>query len=559
TTLATTYYPDEASEEDFQTSYAAPQTNAVSLVAHELAHQWFGDLTTCVDWSQAWLNEGFATYFQGLYLEKTRGVDHFRWDLGLRAEQFLDEDALDYRRPIVEKSYVFPDDVFDYTTYEKGAWMLHELRYLMGDDAFFRGITEFLNANAFASVDTHDLRKAMEKASGLSLEEFFDQAFFKPGFPEFEVEYEWDDAGKTAAVRVKQTQKMESGTPAFKLPCDIVFYVEGKRMEWRVGLNGAEQAFAIKLPSMPSIVEFDPRRWLLKKVAFRKSLKLLLNQLESSEDASSRADAAKALGVSKADAAVAGLKKAAVKEQFWDVRASALRALGAIGTPAALEALLEVGLPGNRRERRGLAEALGFFRDKRARETLVELLESDASPYVRCEAALSLGKAWPEDILPVLKKAMGVHSPNETLAEACLDAMGSINDKEVGGIVADCLRYGKPTRVRIGALKAIKRRGALLDGELPKLKEVLLKDKEFRVRQYLVAKLVPAIGDRRFLESLGEAAKTDRDPRIRRRALEALHRMSDTREVSHEISVLKAQVEQLKGESKVRPQPASTS
>ncbi|MDA4120095.1 MAG: M1 family metallopeptidase, partial [Thaumarchaeota archaeon] len=87
TTLSTNYYPDAASEEDFQTYYSSPHVNAVDLVAHELAHQWFGDLVTCLDWAHAWLNEGFATYFQVLYIEKSRGVDQMRWDLNSRVEE----------------------------------------------------------------------------------------------------------------------------------------------------------------------------------------------------------------------------------------------------------------------------------------------------------------------------------------------------------------------------------------------------------------------------------------------------------------------------------------
>ena len=89
TTLATTYYPDAASEEDFQTSYSTPHVNAVDLVAHELAHQWFGDYVTCADWPHAWLNESFATYFQALYIERTRGVDQMRWDLDSPGEGLL--------------------------------------------------------------------------------------------------------------------------------------------------------------------------------------------------------------------------------------------------------------------------------------------------------------------------------------------------------------------------------------------------------------------------------------------------------------------------------------
>ncbi|HEV2227080.1 MAG TPA: M1 family metallopeptidase [Nitrososphaerales archaeon] len=550
TTFSTNYYPDETSEEDFQTSYSAPHVNAVDLVAHEAAHQWFGDLVTCSDWAHAWLNEGFATYFQVLYLEKSRGVDQMRWDLSARMEEYFEEDEHEYRRPIVDRDYVWPDDLFDEHLYPKAAAMLHELRFVMGDDSFFRGINSFLKTFSYSKADTQDLLKSMVYSSGLQLEEFFEQSFFKAGHPEFEVTYSWEDEKRAATLRVRQAQKTDDGTPVFKLPCEIVFYVEGKRLNFVVNLDSAEQTLTFMLPSKPSVVEFDPRRWLLKKVKFDKGIDLLLSQLESSQDAWSRGEAAKELGKLKSNRAIANLNAAAVKEQFWHVRASALEALGAIGSEDALKALLDMDVPKNRRVRRGLAKALGEFKDERARTLLLSLLRKDESPYVRCEAALALAKSWPEGALPHLKDAMKVHSPNETLAEACLDAMGKLGDSEVKDIVKKCLVYGNPTRVRIGALKAIKGRGYVLDEEVPKLKEIILHDQEFRVRLHLINQVVRPLGDRRFIEEVREAAGTGRELKIRRKALETYHELALSAEHSALVSNLRAEVEGLKEENR---------
>ena len=241
TTLAMNYYPDASSEEDFSPSYAAPWQTAVNLVAHELAHQWFGDYVTCSDWCHAWVNEGWATYLQSLYIEQSRGADEMRWEMRARESEYFDEDESQYRRPIVEREYVWPHDVFDHTTYRKGAAMLHELRFVLGDESFFKGVNGFLNAHAKGPADTDDFRKSMERASGVPLEEFFEQAFYRPGFPEFRVEYAWDDGAKTATLRVKQAQETGDGTPVFKLPCDIVFYVDGKRGKFRTWLDSPDQ------------------------------------------------------------------------------------------------------------------------------------------------------------------------------------------------------------------------------------------------------------------------------------------------------------------------------
>lgn len=556
TTLATTYYPDAASEEDFSTSYSLPMQRPVDLVSHELAHQWFGDYVTCADWPHAWLNEGFASYFQELYLERTRGVDEMIWHLDTRTEDYFEEAEKEYRRPIVEREYVWPDDLFDSHLYPKGASMLHQLRFLVGDDAFFAGISRYLKAHALSVADTHDFRKAMEAASGMQLEEFFEQSFYKPGHPEFEVSYEWDDTQGLATLRVKQTQGTDDGTPVYKLPCEVAFYSDGKRISRRVTLDGAEQSFVFALPGKPAIVEFDPRRWLLRKTKFEKSVSLLLNQLSGSKDAYSRAEAARELGRLKAEGAIEGLARAAATEQFWHVRACAFKALGEIGTDAALAGILGAGIPKDRRARRGLAAGLGSFKDRRAVDLLLKLLEEDESPYVRCEAALSLAKSWPEGALPHLMKAMQVHTVNETLAEACLAAMGKVKDEEVARIVAGSLRYGRPVRERIGALKAIKERGRILDDEVPVLREILLRDKEFRVRMYLVDGLLRTLQDLRFVGALKEASKSDPQLSVRRKALHLHHQLESMKETNETLAGLRAEVERLREEGR-RAAPAA--
>ena len=550
TTLATTYYPDAASEEDFQTTYASPHLNPAGLVAHELAHQWFGDLVTCADWPHAWLNEAFATYFQTLYFERTRGVDAMRWDMEARTENYFEEDEKHYRRPIVDRNYVWIDDVFDYTTYDKGSCMLHQLRYYMGDPSFFGGVTEYLKSHSFSAADSHDFLKVMERTGGLQLQELFEQSFYKPGHPEFEIDYSFDDSASIATLHVRQVQSLEGGTPVFKLPCEFVFYVGGEPKTYRVWIDSADQKLSFSLTRKPTIVEFDPKRWLLKKVKFEKGPDLLLGQLENSNDASSRAEAARALGKTKSDRVIEGLKNAAAKEQFWDVRACALQAIGEIGSKNALKALLEIGVPNNRRVRRALVEALGNFKDEKAREVILRLLKTDESPYVRCEATLSLAKCWPEGSLPYLKEAMKVHSPNETLAEACLEAMGKIKDEEVKNIVKAHLPYGNPGRMRIGALKAIKGRGSIAEDEVKTLRDILLSDKEFRVRAYLVDYVIRTLGDARFLDALKDASSGDPDARVRRSALETYHEIVSGVEHASSLAKLRAEVEELKEENR---------
>jgi aminopeptidase N len=471
----------------------------------------------------------------------------------VNAQDVFSEDESEYRRPIVDKNFVFADDIFDDTTYKKGAWMLHELRYLMGDKAFFSGLKGYLGKFSEKNADTHDFRKSMEEASGLSLEQFFEQSVFLAGFPEFEVSYSWNQESKSAMVGVKQTQDVDLLTPLFVLPCDLVFYTAKGRQKKRIWLRGPQQSFTYELDEEPSIVEFDPEQWLLKKVKFTKGLRLLANQLERSEDASSRAEAARDLGVLKSAQAVEALEKAASRQQFWFVNACALKALGEIGTKDALEAILRAGKPSNRRTRRALAEALANFDDARAGNAVEELLTTDLSPYVRCEAALSIAKQMGRESLPILKEVMKTKSPNEALAEACLEAIGKSNAEEGWETLREYLAYGKPTRARIGALKGIKARGRLIDGEVPILKGILLSDPEFSVRDYVANKLASAVNDPRLLDALKKSSETDRDNRVRRGALKAIHALSNEAEGATTMAALREEVERLKAAVKRLP------
>ena len=181
------------------------------LVAHELAHQWFGDLLTCKDWSHIWLNEGFASYFGPLFTEHDRGDDVFRLEMKGSLEGYLGSDQR-YRRPIVESLYETSDDMFDGVTYSKGACVLHTLRGLLGDVAWWKGIRAYVAAHKFQVVETDDFRKAMETASGKDLKWFFDQWVYKAGHPELKVRWHYrrrrqDGARSRSSRRRRSTSR----------------------------------------------------------------------------------------------------------------------------------------------------------------------------------------------------------------------------------------------------------------------------------------------------------------------------------------------------------------
>ncbi|MCL4539201.1 MAG: M1 family metallopeptidase, partial [Bacteroidetes bacterium] len=172
TTLTDTTLHDERSHLDYQSD---------DLVSHELAHQWFGDLITCRDWSHAWLNEGFATYFNALFREHDRGWDDFQYAMQVNFDTLAEEIDERYHRQIVEKRYWDSEELFDMHTYMKGAWVLHGIRGVLGDDLFWKAVKLYVSTNRATNVETSDFRKAIEQVSGLNLEKYFEQWLYSPG------------------------------------------------------------------------------------------------------------------------------------------------------------------------------------------------------------------------------------------------------------------------------------------------------------------------------------------------------------------------------------------
>src|SRR5262249_33424926 len=257
------------------------------LVAHELAHQWWGDLLTCRDWAHGWLNEGFATYFEALWMEHDKGAAEFRYTLQQEAQEYFEEDSKEYRRPIVCNLYQDPIELFDRHLYQKGGLVLHMLRSALGDRLFWKAMQHYCVKHYGQSVITSDLQRAIEETTGRNLDWFFDQWIYKAGHPELSVEYRWDEEAKLAHVTVKQTQDTKTivgtdgfATPLFRLPVVIDFESAGQRQEFPVTIDAAQQTFHCPLPSRPQMMRFDPGNWILKTLDFRPPKDWLLYQLQ---------------------------------------------------------------------------------------------------------------------------------------------------------------------------------------------------------------------------------------------------------------------------------------
>ncbi|MCY4544108.1 MAG: M1 family metallopeptidase [Gemmatimonadetes bacterium] len=229
-----------------------------AVVAHEIAHQWFGDSVTESDWHHLWLSEGFATYFGALFFEEADGVERFHQMLSRSRARYIEAN----RRapaPIFNPAITDLFDLLNAYNYSKGGLVLHMLRGLMGDEAFFDGIRRFYREFRDQTVLTRDFQAVMETRYGNSLDWFFEQWIFRTGHPVVEATWTWDERTGEVAVQVRQTQRQEP----FRLPVTLAFAV-GDREQWRrVELRDRSHVFRFDLDEAPGEVLLDPDAWLL--------------------------------------------------------------------------------------------------------------------------------------------------------------------------------------------------------------------------------------------------------------------------------------------------------
>ncbi len=497
------------------------------LVAHELAHQWFGDLLTCKDWSHAWLNESFATYFDSLFNEHEHGFDSFRYNMLGNARNYFGEDKEHYRRPIVTNVYKEPTDIFDRHLYEKGSCVLHMLRYVLGDELWWRSINTYLTDNRGASVETVDLINAVEKATGQNLRWFFDQWVFKAGHPEYRVRYDWDKKAKEAVIWVVQEHRTDEETGLFRMPIMFEFKMKGGRTKrFKEWVEDQEHTFRFKLASEPELFGFDPDNHVLKRAMITKPRAMWLRQLQTSKHAMARVMAAKELGRIGAPWAVDALSKAFSKERFWGVQIDIASALGTAGTPEAYDALVGALRVRNVKARRGVVEALGGFKRAETVSHMKAALGAKDSYHVPAEALRSIGKGRTKGAERVLKEHLAVDSWNDVIRWGALDGLARLNDE---GNLKTFMKYSELGHNHLSRTAAVRGLGAVGRGHqdvTDRLVE-LVKDRHIRVQMTAIQQL-GQLGDPRALDPLkalveGESA----DRRLFRAAEEAMRRIRE--------------------------------
>jgi aminopeptidase N len=532
------------------------------LVAHETAHQWFGDLLTCEDWSNAWLNEGFADYFTALYARSAHGDDAFAEEVDGLRRGYLREAERDYRRPIVERRYADPIDLFDRHTYNKGALVLHMIHHLLGEEGWTKGIHAYVERFAAQTVTTADLQDTLEKTTGVALGPIFDGYVYGAGHPELKVKWDYRPDTHQVHLEIRQAQKLDAQVGLFAFPLDVALVGEKETAARRVQVAARDfQELYIESAERPRTVVLDPEGWILKTVDFAKPAAEWAIQLTASKPLAAKLEAIRALGDLGGDEAVAALGRALRDEPFYAARREAARALGAIKKEPALAALRAGIADRDSRVRSAVLDALGNFPDSlpdRAAELipiLKKALETDDSYAVRAAAASSLGELEKQrdQVAPLLVAALGQESHREAVRGAAIRALAQVDPARAWDHAVRLAKYGAPIQSRSEALDAlvtIGKKDRHRRDEARKILEGYLDDPYYSLRESTYRHLGD-LGDPAAIPAIEHRARLEADGRQRRNAEKAVERIRAAEAKGREDQALRDRVEQLERETEV--------
>jgi aminopeptidase N len=423
TTLSESLLHDEMAAIDF--------VRDVEIVAHEFSHQWFGDLVTCKDWSDLWLNEGFATYCELIFWEKTRGFDMFLYKLIKTADIYIEETKYHYNRPLVTRIYKHPDYLFDAHCYQKGACVLNMLRNHIGEDALKVSLRIYLETFKDKNAETDDLRKIIEDTTRENMQKFFDQWIYTPSHPQLDIEISLESPDKIRfKIRQSQVDFKHKRYNAenqnlhrnfeFTLEVKITFSTENNNTKIleQINISKTITEHSIKIPENTKIegISIDPNYKILKEI---KSLKIanetkdfqlkeiIKNQLRKGLTVVERVEAARALKQNFSQDIVDELVQSIMVDPFYGVSVEAASTLGSYyegnnydESILAYQALVscinnEKAITSLHPEiKEAIIKAIGNFGREESLYLLKSILRQENESYfVRAAAAMAIGKS----------------------------------------------------------------------------------------------------------------------------------------------------------------------
>jgi len=518
------------------------------LVAHELAHQWFGDLLTCKDWSHIWLNESFATYYETLYAGHRHGPDQLLYELFERQRSLLNRSG--DTRPIVRRNYASPDDMFNHLTYPKGSWVLHMLRAQLGAELYRECIRIYVERHRLGSVVTEDLNRVLEEQTGRSWDRFFDQWIYHGGYPELEATYAWDEINQAARISISQKQKLSDEVLLFHLPLKVRFKAKDFTVDQPILVDEQQEDFKISLPGKPDIVRLDPDLNILARIRFPLPRPMIEAQLGELDDMTGRLLAIEHLTKRRDHRSVALLRKSLQTDPFYGVRIKASQSLRSIHSGEALEALLASLDQTDARVRLQVVRDLGGFYGEDAYEALAKVTQSDSNPAIVAEALKGLAGYGKPETLEIITRHLRMPSYHDLVARAALSAARKHGDPTLRDPIFDWLTQDvdalthQAVNDAMTALAQLAREAT----DQADVREALLSRVEHPRESVRLAALraLGMLGDPQALPALERFAGADTRKRERQTAQSAIRAIREKRPVSQDLQQLRKEVLELR-------------
>jgi aminopeptidase N len=541
--------------------------NTESLVAHELAHQWFGDLVVIKHWSHAWIKEGMASYCEVLWTEHEYDKDEAAYYLLGEAQSYLSEDSSRYRRPIVTNIYREAIELYDRHLYEKGACVYHMIRAELGDDLFDRFVHTFVRDNAHKTVETIDLLRAIDKSTGCNLAFLFDQYVYRGGHPDYKVAYSWDGDSKLAKLTVTQTQAKEGihtlANDLFDLKVPIGFgYVKGEEVDLKVTkirIYEKEQVLYFPMETKPDFISFDVGNNYLKTVTLEYPLPELKAQLKSDPDPISRIYATEAIAKKGNLEAVAALTDCLANEEFWAVRLEAAQQLAKIKLDiSATNLIAEIG-DEDAFVRKAIVDELGNIKTPATYAAIKQLVEAgDESYYVEAAACRALGgmttaslKDKQEEVIALLTNVLNTRAGwNEVVRAGAIGGLAKMTDSPVAlNTILEYVQPGVPQPLRLPSIRAL---GAISQGQSEaNLTVIIEKLSELSCESFFLTQVsvVNALSQMETVKAIGVLqglASQSPDGRVKRMADEGVQKVQKKIGNDRAVKQLREELEEVK-------------
>lgn len=518
--------------------------DSTGLVAHELAHQWFGDLVTCKDWSHLWLNEGFATYYDALYTRHKDGLDDFLYQMRGNAGAVLNQQ--NDTNAIVRRDFNSPNDQFGFHAYPKGSWILHMLRSQLGEDLYRKIVKTYLERHQYGVVATEDLNKVIEEVSGRSFDQFFNQYVYHAHHPELNISYSWDERTKLAKVSIQQVQKLSDDVLLFNVPLPVRFKGKsGSITERTLAVKEKAEDFYITLPEAPEVVRIDPNYTLLAKVTFNVPTAMLHAMLADKNDMLGRLSAVEQLS-GKAEA-LAKLKDTLNNDPFYGVRLAAARSIRALQTDEALDALVASAKQSDARVRREVVSSIaGFYREK-SYDALKQTVASEKNPDIQATALGAMGAYTKAEVRDAILKGLQSTSYRNNVADAAITAIRAQADASYIQPLMDALQKSEANFTSGGFARGLDTLARLAADEEKKdaVREFLLRylDSSKRRVQFAAIAGLGTLGDMKAAGALEKLAGAPKESPTRASAERALAALRETKKlVPAEVGSLRNEV-----------------